>query len=339
MQSDIEQLADVVVETMKDAMDPLTARLAALEEVAAVVPTLLARIAYLEGQPVSWKHYQDDVFHPAVKMLSARMEKVEARTMTPGPQGEKGLDGLVGPIGPVGPQGEKGERGEQGELGSEGRPGESITGPVGPQGQKGDPGDRGEKGDVGLLGPAGESIVGPAGLQGEKGDPGLQGERGLSGDRGEKGETGIAGRDGLPGVQGPAGEKGLNGADGLHGKDGAPGTNGRDGTLENLKMQFDGERTVTFCFKDGTPIEGGTIAFPTVLYRGVYVAGKAYEKNDSVTFGGNLWIAHEPTTTKPAEGKSWQLAVRAGRDGRQGKQGPGGDRGPKGDAGAPGRLY
>jgi len=120
-------------------------------------------------------------------------------------------------------------------------------------------------------------------------------------------------------------------------KEGAPGKDGRDGTLEEASVEQVDERTVEFRRKDGSVL--GVVKLYHPIYRGVYVAGKAYERGDSVTFGGNQWIAHEATTTKPAEGKAWQLAVRAGRDGREGKSGPEGKQGPQGPGGVPGRDY
>lgn len=153
--------------------------------------------------------------------------------------------------------------------------------------------------------------------------PGPSGERGADGARGERGPegpAGSAGRDGMPGRDGMLGLPGEKGIDGTPGRDGAPG---RDGTLENLKAVFDGERTVTLCFKDGTPIEGGQIIFPVQIQRGVYVDGKSYEPGDVVTWGGSQWHANEPTSMKPGDGaKAWTLIVKRGRDGRDGKDAP-----------------
>jgi integrin beta 3 len=139
----------------------------------------------------------------------------------------------------------------------------------------------------------------------------------------------------VPGRDGAIGEKGDKGADG---KD---GLNGRDGTLENLKMLFDGERTVTFCFKDGTPIEGGVIRFPIVLDKDVWTASATYEQGDVVSWGGSMWIARQTTTAKPGTADpasaAWRLAVQRGREGKPGKDGNPGPPGPKGDKGDEGR--
>lgn len=121
-------------------------------------------------------------------------------------------------------------------------------------------------------------------------------------------------------------------------KDGAPGKDGRDGTLEQLVATYDGERTVTFCFKNGDPIEGGVIRLPIVIDRGVYDASQAYETGDGVTYGGSFWIAkahshgRQPGTNDGAE--AWRLAVKHGRDGKPGAPG---SKGLDGKDGRPGR--
>lgn len=331
---DLEALADLIVQTTKEALAPYQTRITSLEAelvaVKAAAPVVadqaavLARIDALDVAHDSIQRnvkFQMDLQATAFTLKAAdqfapmsileRVAELESRAAVPGPQGEPGDRGPEGPVGPSGPAGARGD-----------------VGAIGARGEKGESGQTGERGLDGLIGPPG-----PAGERGAIGEKGMSGQVGDRGPEGPLGRDGTPGRDGLPGVPGPMGEKG---ADGLHGKDGAPGKDGRDGTLENLKIQGDGERTVTFTFKDGTPIDGGTLTFPVTIYRRVYEAGKAYAQGDSVTFGGHQWIALEPTTAKPAEGKSWQLAVRAGRDGREGKPGPEGGRGPKGDKGDPG---
>lgn len=140
---------------------------------------------------------------------------------------------------------------------------------------------------------------------------------------GAKGDPGEPGRDGAPGLPGRDGLTGPQGETGLDGRTGLNGLSGRDGTLEHIKLMFDGERTVTFCFKNGDPIDGGTITFPVQIYRGVYQAGKVYEVGDTVTDGGQLWYCHAPgTVTSPGDAsKLWQLCVRKGRDGKDGRDG------------------
>lgn len=184
-------------------------------------------------------------------------------------------------------------------------------GAPGPAGEKGLDGRDGVDGAPGAVGPVGErgeiGPPGPAGPQGARGEVGPQGERG---ERGEKGADGLMGRDGLPGVPG------ATGVQGPPGEKGADGLNGRDGTLEQLKAVWDGERTLMLCFKNGDPIEGGVITFDIPLHRGVYLAGKAYDRADQVTWGGSIWMANERTVTKPGESKEWTLVVKRGRDGK-----------------------
>jgi hypothetical protein len=47
----------------------------------------------------------------------------------------------------------------------------------------------------------------------------------------------------------------------------------------------------------------------------VFKAGDSYKPGDMVTFGGSCWHCNEETQDKPGSGtKSWQLAVKQGRD-------------------------
>jgi hypothetical protein len=130
---------------------------------------------------------------------------------------------------------------------------------------------------------------------------------------GEDGQRGRDGRDGMPGIPGI---KGMDGAPGANGQDGAPG---RDGTLENLKAEYDGDRTLTLLRKDGTPIEGGTILLGVPMDRGVFRDDSTYVKGDGVTFAGSFFIAQRDEPGKPEAGDGWRLAVKRGRDGRNGK--------------------
>jgi collagen triple helix repeat protein len=160
-------------------------------------------------------------------------------------------------------------------------------------------------------------------------------ERGLDGAPGPAGPEGKPGRDGQPGVPGRDGARGADGANGEKGQDGAPG---RDGTLESATLEQIDERTARILRRDGSEL--GRLTFPVVLDRGVYHAGRRYEKGDGVTFGGSFWIAQDATNEKPGDGATrWRLAVKAGREGREGKPGQAGERGLRGERGEPGRDY
>ena len=159
-------------------------------------------------------------------------------------------------------------------------------------------------------------------------------ERGLDGAVGPAGPEGKPGRDGQPGIPGRDGARGEKGTDGAAGRDGKDGAPGRDGTIENIKVVKINDRTWSLCFKDGTQLEGGELKFDVPLYLGLFEAGRAYEKGDTVTWAHATWIAMEPTTATPGVGATpWKLAVK-GRDGKAGRDGKDG---APGKDGRPGR--
>jgi hypothetical protein len=102
-------------------------------------------------------------------------------------------------------------------------------------------------------------------------------------------------------VPGPAGEK---------------GEPGRDGTLDQIKLAYDGRRTVTFCYKDGTPIDGGTIRLGHPLDEGIWRPGVVYEQGAGVTHEKSWWIAQCETSERPGVSKTWRLAACHGQPGR-----------------------
>jgi hypothetical protein len=203
-----------------------------------------------------------------------------------------------------------------------------LPGPKGDKGNDGEPGPSGASGAVGPPGPVGP--VGPAGAAGDPGEPGPRGEagqvgtKGIDGEIGPRGPEGPSGRDGRDGLQGIAGEKGLDGVD---------GKTGRDGTLENLKIERVNDRTIRFCFKDGTPVEGGEQFFPLMLFRGTFEDAKGYEPGDVVVSKGSSWVALEATNRRPSDvgvTKAWALIAQRGRDGTKGDQGRDGAEGRPG---------
>jgi hypothetical protein len=249
-------------------------------------------------------------------------------------------DGRSVDVGPV-PHGLPGPPGERGEPGPSGKSAvlsmESVVAAVLERLPAPTPGDKGDAGPAGKDAPAVDVdalVTRVAALVPVPKD----------GRDGKDGAVGLAGKDGVPGERGLQGEKGidgLHGRDGLDGKDIDPqavkafvvaelatwprpkdGADGRDARLEGLTFAFDGQRTVTACFKDGTPIEGGTWVLPTTIYRGVHQAGASYQTGDSVTWDGHTWIAMADTSEAPGEGsKAWQLSVRRGKTGKEGRAG------------------
>lgn len=97
---------------------------------------------------------------------------------------------------------------------------------------------------------------------------------------------------------------------------------GKDATeLADFDLLVDEEaRTVTLTMGTTEGSKSITRKASWLLDRGVYSAGKAYDRGDAVSWGGNLWIAQvDGTKAMPAEAEpEWRLAVRKGRDGRNG---------------------
>lgn len=133
----------------------------------------------------------------------------------------------------------------------------------------------------------------------------------------------VIGRDGLPGVPGRWGDKGADGKDGLDGLG-----------FDDVVQEFDGERRVTLSFARGDRKKTmATLVFPTVIDRGIWKEGHAYERGDSVSWGGSLFIAQRDTKAKPELSDDWRLAAKRGRDGKEGKPGKDGLNGKDGKDG------
>ena len=99
------------------------------------------------------------------------------------------------------------------------------------------------------------------------------------------------------------------------GKD-AEGRDGKDGLgFEDMTFEEKDGRLYAV-FRRGDIVKEARL--PGISYRGVWKSGE-YLTGDSVTFGACQWIATADTDEKPGEGKSWQLAVRKGRDGKDGE--------------------
>lgn len=253
-----------------------------------------------------------------------------------GERGEKGLDGVDGKPGPMGERGPAGEKGEKGERGADGAPG--ARGDVGPRGEKGIDGTPGPEGRPGVDGKDGSPGLhgkdGRDGIDGKDGAPGLHGKDGSNGLNGKDADEDAIvrrvlasvdamvqkaisampvprdGRDGLPGVPGLPGEKGIdgrNGTDGLHGSDGL--------SLEDFDafMKDDG-RTLVIKLCRGELVREKELRLDVPIYRGVFEREKAYQKGDTVTYGGSCWQAMSDDPVPPGDGKGWRLMVKRGAD-------------------------
>lgn len=88
-----------------------------------------------------------------------------------------------------------------------------------------------------------------------------------------------------------------------------------DGIAE-VKEEYDGERTIKrlTIMASGRTVET-IIKMPIPIDRGVYRDTEAYEKGDSVSYGGSVWIARKDAPEgKPGGSDDWRLAVKKGRD-------------------------
>jgi integrin beta 3 len=84
----------------------------------------------------------------------------------------------------------------------------------------------------------------------------------------------------------------------------------------------------------GDRVKEFAFTVPSMIYRGVFSDGEAYQRGDMVTWGGSLWHCDAPTVDKPLDAsKSWTLAAKRGRDGKDGRNGDPGERGPAGERG------
>lgn len=118
-------------------------------------------------------------------------------------------------------------------------------------------------------------------------------------------------------------------------KDGNDGKDGKDGVgFDDLILEYDGARLVSFKFVKGENAKVYNIEFPLPIYQGIWRDGE-YSLADVVTRDGSMWICKKETKTMPGSPESdWQLCTKRGRDGKDGKTGP---QGPEGKAGRNGR--
>lgn len=164
-----------------------------------------------------------------------------------------------------------------------------------------------------------------AGPPGEKGEPG---ERGADGNAGRDGTDGKDGAGIIDGFVSREGHLIATLSDGttrdfgeIIGKDGAPGKDGRDGFgFDDMDAcVLDDDRTIELSFRRGEEEKCFTFKWPTLIYRGVWQEGIAYQPGDVVTWGGSAHVAERETEGKPdTKDGGWRLAVKRGRDGKNG---------------------
>lgn len=93
------------------------------------------------------------------------------------------------------------------------------------------------------------------------------------------------------------------------------GKDGRDAlSVDDFDVTLDG-RVFTFALRCGENLVKREIKVPFPLDRGPYRSGVAYEKGDTVTYGGSQWIALRDTKSAPPS-DDWRLCVKKGKDGK-----------------------
>lgn len=154
---------------------------------------------------------------------------------------------------------------------------------------------------------------------------------GKDGSPGEKGKDGANGKDGasayeiataygFKGTQLEFAQKQI-GADGRDGQDGKDGIDGLG--FDDLKVEFDGERTVSLKFLAEGNKKEYLFEIPAQIYKGVYKEGQKYTTGDTVTDNGSLWSCLKATDERPISAPLgyWQLAVKHGSKGEKGSPG------------------
>lgn len=121
--------------------------------------------------------------------------------------------------------------------------------------------------------------------------------------------------------------------DGAPGKDGRDGVDGKDGLgIEDFHWDLDVDAgEMVLVFERGDVRKEFRKPVPVMVDRGVFKAGEQYRQGNSVTWGGSSWIAqkHDPAG-KPGESADWRLSVKKGRDGKDGAPGKDGKDGKDG---------
>lgn len=332
---DVEKFVDGLHEYLERAFQPLAKRVEAVE---ARLPEKGERGADgkdgRDGKDADPRILKSEMVPELLSFIDTEMARRVALIPIP-------KDGLQGKDGAAGEQGIKGDKGETGEVGLKGEKGEK--GDAGRDGKDFDPElvvlevarvlpsmvERAQTALADRMDAAFKAL--PPAMAGERGP---QGEPG----RGEKGADGRDGADGksvtLADLQPVMESMEARIALGIERraadiaekavaripvpKDGQDGASGKDGTdgfgFDDFDVDFDGQRTFTFKWTQGERVKTKTFKPPLVLYRGVYKASEPYEKGDSTTYGGSLWIAQKDAPGTPGDGSSWKLAVKKGAD-------------------------
>jgi len=93
---------------------------------------------------------------------------------------------------------------------------------------------------------------------------------------------------------------------------------GKDGfTPDDLRLSLkeDGQ-TIVVTMSAGERVTSKELRLPIPVDAGVFKRGESYQKGQTVSYGGSLFIAQCETSQTPETGPDWRLAVKRGRDGK-----------------------
>lgn len=100
-----------------------------------------------------------------------------------------------------------------------------------------------------------------------------------------------------------------------NGKDGEDGKDALE--LEDFDVELKDEgRVLMLKFCTGERQKVREIPTGMVIYRDVFSKAEKYQRGDSVTYAGSLWIARKDNPGTPGDGDGWRLAAKRGRDGK-----------------------
>lgn len=84
--------------------------------------------------------------------------------------------------------------------------------------------------------------------------------------------------------------------------------------FDDMSVEHDGDRVITWKFQRGDRVKEFPIVFPVTLSRGIWRAGE-FVKGDGVTHEGSYWIAQRETSAKPGTNEDWKLSAKRGNAG------------------------
>lgn len=87
--------------------------------------------------------------------------------------------------------------------------------------------------------------------------------------------------------------------------------------IDDIQVDYDGERRLSLKFVQGAKVKSVELVLPIPIDRGVWDENTGYEKGDTITAGGSLWICQKNNHgQRPGTTPAWRLGAKKGKDGR-----------------------